>query len=79
MSSDTELPDGFTEPPVWTLERRDGVLIAGEREYKGTRFFEVRLWADEDTPTKKGVTMPPDAVAELAEALADYAAKRTVF
>lgn len=68
-------PDGFTGPPVWTLPRRDGVLIAGEREYKGTRFFEMRLWAgDGDKPTGKGITMPPEAVAELAAALAAYAA-----
>ncbi len=70
------ISDSFTGPPVWTLERRGGVLIAGQRRYKGTDFFEIRLWVDEgSTATNKGVTMPPDAVAGLAEALAAYAAK----
>ncbi len=71
------LPDGFTGPPVWTLAKREGLLVAGEREFKGSRFFELRLWAgDGTTPTGKGVTMPCDKVAEFAEALADYAAQR---
>ena len=72
------LPDGFTGPPVWTQEKREGVLIAGEREYKGAVFFEIRLWTGEgDKPTAKGVTLPCDAVAGLAEALAAYTASRT--
>ena len=71
-------PDGFTGPPVWELEKRDGRLIAGEREYKGALFFEVRLWAgDMVKPTGKGVTMPCDAVASLAAALAEYVASRS--
>lgn len=70
-------PDGFTGPPVWELEKRDGRLLAGEREYKGALFFELRLWAgDGPKPTGKGVTMPCEAVASLAEALAQYAASR---
>lgn len=69
------LPDGYCSPPVWTLKRPGGVLIAGEREYKGSRFFELRLWAGEgDKPTRKGITIPCDAVAGLAEALVAYAA-----
>ena len=71
-------PNGFSGPPVWELEKRDGRLIAGEREFKGTRFFELRLWAGEGTtPTGKGITMPCEAVAGLAEALAAYAANLT--
>jgi hypothetical protein len=66
---------GFTAPPVWELAKRDGVLIAGEREYKNARFFELRLWAAEGaTPTGKGVTMPCEAVGSLGQALLDYAA-----
>lgn len=69
------MPDGFTGPPVWTLKKRDGVLFAGEREYKGSTFFELRLWAgDGDKPTGKGITMPCEAVADLAVALTAYAA-----
>ena len=72
-------PDGFTGPPVWTFDKREGRLIAGEREYKGTRFFELRLWAgDGDKPTGKGVTMPCEVVAELAEALAQYVASNAL-
>ena len=68
-------PPGFTRPPVWKLPKRDGLLIAGEREFKGARFFELRLWAsDGANPTAKGVTMPVEAVAALARALTVYAA-----
>ena len=68
-------PDGFTGPPLWELPKRDGLLRAGEREFKGVRFFELRLWASEGaTPTGKGVTMPCEAVGSLARALTAYAA-----
>ena len=66
---------GFTGEPVWELVRYDGKLIAGEREFRGKRFFELRLWAGEhgDTPTQKGVTLPPEQVRHLANALLSYA------
>jgi len=66
---------GFTSPPIWELAKYDGLLIAGEREYKGQQFFELRLWAGEhcDKATAKGVTMPIEAVAGLARALTAYA------
>lgn len=69
---------GFTDKPVWELSRADGRLIAGEREFHGKRFFELRLWAGErgDTPTRKGVTLPPEYVRELADALLAYADRR---
>lgn len=67
---------GFTAPLVWEMDKHDGRLVAGEREYKGRRFFELRLWAGEhgDKATHKGVTMPLDAVPDLARALLAYAA-----
>lgn len=68
----SELP-GFTAPPVWELDKYGGRLVAGEREFKGRRFFELRYWAD-DKATKKGVTMPVDSVPDLARALMAYAA-----
>lgn len=66
---------GFTNPPVWELVRFEGRIIAGEREFHGKRFFELRLWAGEqgDRPTKKGVTIPPEHVRGLAKALSSYA------
>jgi len=66
---------GFTTSPVWELTRFDGRLVAGEREFRGKRFFELRLWAGEhgDRPTQKGVTLPPEHVRGLAEALLSYA------
>lgn len=69
---------GFNEEPVWELSRFDGKLIAGEREFHGKRFFELRLWAGDkgDTPTKKGVTLPPESERELADALLSYADRR---
>lgn len=73
----SKLP-GFTAQPVWELARYDGRLIAGEREFRGKRFFELRLWAGEhgDTPTQKGVTLPPEHVRALADALSSYADMR---
>ncbi len=70
---------GFTVPPVWELPKHDGRLVAGEREFKGRKFFELRLWAGEhgDKATAKGVTMPLDAVPDLARALMAYTAKNT--
>lgn len=69
---------GFTDAPIWELSRFDGLLIAGEREFHGKRFFELRLWAGEngDKPTKKGVTIPPGQVRALADALLSYAERR---
>jgi hypothetical protein len=71
------MPPGFTARPVWELAKREGLLRAGEREFKGGRFFELRLWANEGaTPTGKGVTMPVEAVSSLARALMAYAASQ---
>lgn len=68
---------GFTSQPIWQFAKRGGLILAGERSFKGETFFELRWWADGGaTPTGKGVTFPPDAVAELAEALAAYAESR---
>lgn len=69
------LPDGFTRPPVWEQPTRKGLVRAGEREFKGSRFFELRLWKNEgETPTFEGVTMPVGTVEALARALTAYAA-----
>ena len=67
---------GFTRAPVWEHSKRDGRLVAGEREFKGAQFFELRIWTGEhgDKATQKGVTMPLDAVPDLARALTAYAA-----
>lgn len=70
-----DCPPGFTAAPIWELGKREGLIRAGEREYKGARFFELRLWASEGaTPTGKGVTIPCEAVSGLARALTAYAA-----
>jgi len=71
----TELP-GFSRPPVWEHPKHGGRLVAGEREFKGALFFELRLWAGEhgDKATQKGVTMPLEAVPSLARALTAYVA-----
>lgn len=68
---------GFTSPPIWQFAKRGGLILAGERNFKGEPFFELRWWADGGTiPTGKGVTIPPDAIAALAEALTAYAESR---
>ena len=69
MAAPTE---AFIRPPIWELPRRHGMLVAGEREFRGSRFFELRLWTDDGKPTRKGITMPPEAVEGLARALLAY-------
>ncbi len=78
--SEPETLPGFVGQPVWELAKHDGRLVAGEREFKGTRFFELRLWGGEDgtQPTKKGVTLPPGEVESLARALTAYAAQNAL-
>jgi hypothetical protein len=68
--------EGFIGGPIWTHEKRGGdQILAGVREFEGHRFMDVRLWANGGTtPTRKGATIPLDAVASLARALAAYAA-----
>jgi hypothetical protein len=69
--------NGFTSPPIWQFHKRGGMILAGERSFKGETFFELRWWADGGTiPTGKGVTIPPGEVADLAKALAAYVASR---
>lgn len=72
----TERP-GFTDNPVWEFQKYDGWLVAGEREYMGRSFFEFRFWAGErgEKATSKGVTIPLDAVPDMAAAVCSYAAK----
>jgi hypothetical protein len=64
--------------PVWNYRKARVILLAGEREYKGKRFFEVREWLDSDpmTATGKGVTIPLDAVESLYQAMGDYLTSR---
>jgi hypothetical protein len=61
--------------PIWQHAKRGKVIMAGYREFKGKRFFEVREWAgsgDELIATAKGATFPPEAVSSLIEALLQH-------
>ena len=62
--------------PAWQYRKRNGFIFAGMKDYKGSRFFEIREWTDgaEIKPTRKGITMPPDAVVSLHAALGDWLA-----
>ena len=65
---------GFVVGPICSIDKRGNKVLAGEREYRGSRFFEVREWASDGTvPTKHGVTIPLHAVEALARAMLDYA------
>lgn len=67
---------GFTAPPIWEHRKYDGLIVVGEREYKGRRFLDIRMWVGEhgEKATKVGITVPLEAVAGLARALTAYAA-----
>ena len=49
------------------------------REYRGTTFVDIRTYATSDAtgkaPTHKGVTVPPDKLGELIEALHEAEAR----
>jgi Transcriptional Coactivator p15 (PC4) len=64
--------------PVWRYRKSRAILLAGERTFKGKRFFEVREWLDSDpmTATGKGVTIPLDALESFHEAIGDYLISR---
>lgn len=64
----------FIGEPIWTHDKRGGdLVIAGVREFEGHRFMDVRLWANGGTtPTRKGATIPLNAVESFVRALTAY-------
>ncbi|MGH8590232.1 MAG: transcriptional coactivator p15/PC4 family protein [Gammaproteobacteria bacterium] len=49
-------------------------IEVGFKEFEGIRYLDVRIYAkykekDEKRPTKKGVTLKPDQIHELRQAL----------
>jgi Transcriptional Coactivator p15 (PC4) len=68
--------------PIWQHAKRGKIVMAGYREYKGKRFFEVREWAESGdglVATGKGATWPPEAVASLIEALLQHSQAQPPF
>ena len=56
------------------IERNDLEVVRVEkREFKGHEFVDIRIYYQNDSgewkPTKKGVTINPDKIDELVEAL----------
>jgi hypothetical protein len=61
---------------VWAWPKRGGEVRASVSLYKGSRFLDLRWWAEkpgEHIATPKGVTIPLDAIADLGEALTAFA------
>lgn len=61
--------------PIATIKKNamEDILVAW-REFKGRQYLDIRVYADfdgngEKTPTKKGITLLPDLLPELIEAL----------
>ena len=70
------VPSDFPGEPIWSMPKRGGLIIASEREYKGRAFIDLRHWADGGAvATKQGVTIPPEAAADLAKALSEHYAR----
>jgi hypothetical protein len=70
------VPSDFFGQPIWSFPKRGGLIIASEREYKGTAFIDLRLWAaGGEVATRQGVTIPPDAAGDLARALMGHYAR----
>jgi hypothetical protein len=70
------VPSDFPGQPIWSMPKRGGLIIASEREYKGTAFIDLRLWAAGGAvATRQGVTIPPDEAGGLARALIEHYAR----
>ena len=60
--------------PLATIDRRDGEQIRiAWAEYNGTPFLDLRVYfrdtSGEWRPTRKGITLRPDQLDELASAI----------
>lgn len=55
-------------------KRSNEQILIGLREFRGARFIDIRAYFEADNgewrPTKKGVTLPIDALPEFAEVVA---------
>ena len=61
---------------VWAWPKSGGEVRAQDSLYNGKRFINFRFWSANPhgyAPTYKGVTIPFEAVADLAEALMAFA------
>jgi hypothetical protein len=67
-------------PVIFELPKRGGTTLrAAITDYCGSRFLDVREWAELDgkpLATRKGVTVPLEAIRALGEAL--MAVSRTI-
>ncbi len=77
-NSNATLTSDGPENVIWEQRRGADLLRFMEREYRGTRFAELRAWYESDGGWKhgaKGCTMPVDSIGELGRALVAYAEK----
>lgn len=61
--------------PLWEHRRRNEIRLAGPREFRGAKFFDIRCWHDQgdgQLVPGKGVTIPLDAVEGLHRAIGDW-------
>ena len=65
--------------PIWEHRKRQEVRLAGEREYRGAHFFDIRVWHDQGDDVfraGKGVTIPLDAMEGLHRAIGEWLRQR---
>lgn len=59
---------------IGNILKRDENIVIGLREFRGTRFIDIRSYFSpsegEWRPTKKGVTIPIEALGELTSIVA---------
>lgn len=75
INSQNQAPTIDEGERVWTHCKRGGEVRATVSLYKGSRFLNLRWWIAQPhgfVPTLKGVTIPVDAVGDLAQALTAY-------
>lgn len=71
-------PPPANDELLWAWPKRGGEVRASLGVFRGSRFLNIRWWAEkpgEHVATQKGVTIPLDAIEDLAGALTAFVAK----
>lgn len=68
----------MTEAKEYFIEKREGERVRiGINEYQGKEYIDIRVFYENDagewSPTKKGITLPPEKLDELKDALSKLA------
>lgn len=72
-------PD-YIDGPIWEHRKRLEVRLAGLREFRGTTFFDIRIWHDQGDGNLipgKGATIPLEGMESLHRSIGDWLQQRS--